>query len=223
MVPQRVGGLAGGEIESGPFYGRCRLTLLLEDIHTMFASIRAETWENATDISALLIRWGFRGHANSAWALESTLLRLAHQCQCESYLLNHREYWMLRQFERRAFDYLDGVPLPSTKLDWLSLIQHYGGPTRLLDFSHSFYVAAFFAMESAEADAAVWAVNLDVLECRIAQVMGVSKDEENIDRINTRYAKYVEAFLGLESPPKQAQRLVVPVEPDRLHRRLTGR
>jgi hypothetical protein len=44
------------------------------------------------------------------------------------------------------------------------LIQHHGGPTRLLDFTHSFYVAAFFALERATEDVAVWAVNLDRLE-----------------------------------------------------------
>jgi hypothetical protein len=38
-------------------------------------------------------------------------------------------------------------------------MQHHGAPTRLLDFTYSIYVAAYFALESADADAAVWAVN----------------------------------------------------------------
>jgi hypothetical protein len=39
----------------------------------------------------------------------------------------------------------------------------------LLDFTHSFYVAAFFAVERAQQDAAVWAVNRSLLEDTVGQ------------------------------------------------------
>lgn len=38
-------------------------------------------------------------------------------------------------------------------------MQHYGTPTRLIDFSHSFYVACYFALINSRADAAVWAID----------------------------------------------------------------
>ena len=42
----------------------------------------------------------------------------------------------------------------------VSTMQHHGAPTRLLDFTYSVYVAAYFALENADSDGcAVWAVN----------------------------------------------------------------
>ena len=35
---------------------------------------------------------------------------------------------------------------PQDQLEWLSQIQHYGGPTSLLDFTDSFWVALYFAV-----------------------------------------------------------------------------
>ena len=39
------------------------------------------------------------------------------------------------------------------------MMQHHGAPTRLIDFTKSPYVAAFFALENARDDAAVFALN----------------------------------------------------------------
>jgi len=54
---------------------------------------------------------------------------------------------------------LDHVPPERDSFQWLALLQHHGAPTRLLDLTWSPYVAAFFALERAKGDAAVWALN----------------------------------------------------------------
>lgn len=56
------------------------------------------------------------------------------------------EAWMLREFRREAYHYLQHLPNNDDKLEWLALCRHYGMPVRLVDFTYSFYVAAYFAI-----------------------------------------------------------------------------
>jgi hypothetical protein len=107
--------------------------------------------------------WAFRGHANGNWPLLSALGRYL-----DTYI--EEEYWerqearILRIFQRKAHLYLTNPPPGEDRFQWLALMQHHGGPTRLLDFTWSPYVAAFFALERAEKEAAVWALNPARLE-----------------------------------------------------------
>jgi hypothetical protein len=112
--------------------------------------------------------WIYRGQKDSTEALETTLERT-----CKSYgalevsLERARviEDALLREFKRKYHHYSQHIPDTKQNLEWLSLIRHYGGPTRLLDFTYSVYAAAYFALEEALASEkadngyAVWAIN----------------------------------------------------------------
>ena len=74
-----------------------------------------------------------------------------------------QEARIIRIFKRKAHLYLDHVPRDDDDLQWLALMQHHGAPTRLLDFTWSPYIAAFFALEMATRDAAVYAVDTGIL------------------------------------------------------------
>jgi len=72
---------------------------------------------------------------------------------------------LLKEFKRRAHFYADNLPTTGDVLGWLALMQHHGAPTRLLDWSYSFFVAAFFALSDAVSNppkkrrpAVVWAL-----------------------------------------------------------------
>jgi FRG domain len=52
---------------------------------------------------------------------------------------------MFKKFRRRSFSSLPVVP--TSDWDWLAIAQHYGLPTRLLDWKSSALVAAFFATQ----------------------------------------------------------------------------
>ncbi|MBU0486189.1 MAG: FRG domain-containing protein [Proteobacteria bacterium] len=56
------------------------------------------------------------------------------------------ESWILSDFKREAHNYLGHLPEPSNFLEWMALGRHYGMPSRLVDFTYSFPVAAYFAL-----------------------------------------------------------------------------
>jgi hypothetical protein len=181
--------------------------------------LRPDSWDTTRQLSLSLPRWAFRGQQDAVWGLDTTLHRAALQFGFIEDLLEARELWMLRHFQRRAHHYLADPPSLEQRLEWLALIQHYGGPTRLLDFTHSFYVAAFFGLERAAGDVAIWAVNLDALEAAIVKKkkLRATKSDENVDATNTRLIKLAESYIGRGA----AENLVLHVEPDRLNERLS--
>ena len=75
------------------------------------------------------------------------------------------EDYLLAQFKRAAHHFIEASMVPNNRLEWLALMQHYGAPTRLLDFTRSPYVACFFALEKPDtyrkrhSKRAIWAID----------------------------------------------------------------
>jgi hypothetical protein len=126
-----------------------------------FLKIRALSWNDIYKVcSQLESQWVFRGHSETNWTLSSSLERLFFRCGTPYHLISTFEQEMIRQFQRSAHLYLSNLPSNENVTEWLALMQHYGAPTRLLDFTHSFYFASYFACEEVTEDAAVWCLNL---------------------------------------------------------------
>lgn len=92
----------------------------------------------------------YRGQSNKEWPLLPGYLRL-EQPPSESTLI--------KRFKQSAAMLVQNTPNQS--FDWLFLMQHYGVPTRLLDWSESPLVALYFAVDGESAnhdDAALWSL-----------------------------------------------------------------
>ena len=100
--------------------------------------------------------WVFRGQRDARWGLTPPIERCAQKG-----FWSPQESKAYDEFRRRAPAYIDKSKCPASTLGWLATMQHYGGPTRLLDWTEDPYVASLFAVAEAdrETDSAVWAIN----------------------------------------------------------------
>ncbi|WP_424325730.1 FRG domain-containing protein [Gordonia sp. (in: high G+C Gram-positive bacteria)] len=108
------------------------------------------------------VRW-FRGISSTQYELKPTLYRLKSEASGPVLGINRLldvEEWLLDRFSERSAPFREG-PSPVVKIDYLFEMQHYGVPTRLLDWSESALVALWFAVQGKadEFDAAIWVLN----------------------------------------------------------------
>jgi hypothetical protein len=127
-------------------------------------TIAAESWNHLNDIlfedawNEDLGRWrsrcAFRGLSDASYRLETTLIRLGGPFwELERHLLrNFRKYAHRNVVERE------------TVWNWLSVAQHHGLPTRLLDWTYSPLIGLHFAtanLDKFETDGVIWRVNYE--------------------------------------------------------------
>jgi hypothetical protein len=102
----------------------------------------------------------FRGHLDAGWLLTPKLYRPD--------FIGADESEIRHEFKSRALQLIQGR-LPADKWEWYFLMQHYGVPTRLLDWTENALIALFFAVENhpLNCDAAIWALDPTWLNKRL--------------------------------------------------------
>lgn len=190
--------------------------------------VKPDSLEAATLLAKSLagrnLRWGFRGVASASWQLVPSIERLSAGHGTFNNSLFYREKSILREFKRRAHHYIPNAPELNENLEWLALLQHHGGPTRLLDFTWSFYVALYFAIRDAknshqnQKEAAIWAVDMAMLRKRISEKEGEPTEPAIRETIWKQHHEIAERSLESMTGNKP---MVVIVEPFRMNERLS--
>lgn len=160
-----------------------------EKIEDYIKEIPINSWEQVSEYYADVInekqQWIFRGVKNTSWGLQSSLERAIIEFSednditkddnvyikrtkirsilskgIEGNLVDTIELGLLRRFKRQCEKYLEvSMPDEHDFMAWFALMQHYGAPTRLQDWSYSFYISLFFAIDSSDTEAVVWALD----------------------------------------------------------------
>ncbi len=125
---------------------------LIETLKTDYSSFAEDLW--------------YRGQSNFDWKLSPGLMRL-NEAPSEGALLT--------RFKQSAGMLINASP--KDEFDWLFLMQHYGVPTRLLDWTESPLTALYFAVdeENDDVDAALWALKPTELN----KIANISTTEKN--------------------------------------------
>jgi hypothetical protein len=185
-------------------------------------ALRLNSWRDTRILVDQLPGWTFRGQQNAAWPLTTTLQRAGEQDHYGTgFLVSAVEIQIMEEFKRRAHHFLPAPPQPEDLIEWMALIQHFGGPTRLLDFTKSFYIAAFFAVEKASTECAVWCINHDAMARAAGPVpvpgtvpywQTVHETERAIrtaQEVISRYPPSTESFVYEVHPFRVNERLAV--------------
>lgn len=166
--------------------------------------------------------WLFRGQSKAKRGLKTSFERCCKRNGIPRARWALVEDELFREFRRAYHQYSPTAPHRRAIVEWLSLMQHHGAPTRLLDFTYSIYVAAYFAVERGDDDAAVWAVNGKwAMEQSARLLYAAGKNEAKIDALVRRFSEQSEAMIARELFfSDRPASLACPLNPFRLNDRL---
>ena len=160
----------------------------------------------------------FRGQSDSNWKLKTAIERLKEEYKSYATDTDYRtiEKWTLYEFTRKFHLYSNLKLALNEKFEWLSTMQHYGAPTRLLDFSDSIFIALYFAIIESSGESSVWAINKHTLrdnlfrEYKLLYKKGEAlKDEINRAHIDFANIQIAKPYSSTETLPTT----VIPLDP----------
>lgn len=135
-------------------------------------------FEEALDYSNKTQFW-FRGHSDVSWKLVPGALRFGR--------IDKRKIALdsFHQVQRRLQNMLPPIDSQATSLAWMQRAQHFGMPTRLLDWSETMSTGLYFACLNSKIDGAVFVIDPKSLnQLHDLNATGPINPEQEPDRVN---------------------------------------
>ncbi|MCJ2368219.1 FRG domain-containing protein [Aeromonas dhakensis] len=156
----------------------------------------------------------FRGQREATWGLRTSLER-----DFNGLAPTFFEMQVVEKFQQRAPHYIKSGLKPSGLMEWLALMQHHGAPTRLLDWTFSPYVSAYFALANSTGESAVWAVDYSWLKMESASIIAKSKTIKSDQAGGIITDTWFNKLNFLELIHNDEEKLIVPMIPKTLNER----
>jgi len=172
--------------------------------NTAYQVVRIGSWDDYLEIisESPYQNWAFRGQRDASVPLFSTLSRYFMSFRVDPRAWPEQEERILRIFKRKAIHFLEDVPDREDDFEWLALMQDHGAPTRLLDFTWSPYVAAFFALHNTTEEGVIWA-------CNPVEIEKMKKVElEKLGGFRKFFLSGTSNFVWLSEPYAMNRRLI---------------
>jgi len=149
----------------------------------------------------------FRGQSDNSWDMRPKIYRIAERLPLE-FRLGY-EFDSVTFFKQHAHRFLNSNSIPNENTmpkgayyfaEWLSIMQHYGAPTRLLDWTSSFNVALYFATSTLpKTDGVIWYFNCQALQEATPEFDIELTDDEEDETFKNRDA-FISFGKSIKSP-----------------------
>jgi len=124
-----------------------------------FDTYKIENINHLIEVGTKLYPFWFRGHSRCFGNLLPKIFRETEKFkgQLSGGSANH-EFAYIEEYQRKVPVFTDNIP-ERRDIGWLLMMQHYGAPTRLLDWTENILVAAYFAVhENKKEDGEIWVI-----------------------------------------------------------------
>jgi hypothetical protein len=201
----------------------------------MYIETTLKKWTDIFKIESTFVNnFVFRGQKESEWDLKTSIERTPSFCSIfrEINGVNLEERWMIDHFKRKQHIYSDDFRIiENCKFSILSKIQHYGGKTRLLDFTHSMFIAIYFAVEDSflfegnnNSYSSLWFVNKRKLKDVNNEKFNLYKKEKDLkDKCREVFIEFANQFIAknYSNDDKDTITTILPLEVEYFNERIS--